>query len=237
MKFNSITTETKFKYLSKRALGTANYNDTTCFDYDEIKVSNLIYAQTNTSLVTVHKIKKPKALKINGENIVPFFDNFDGDYHNILIEEHALCETSDGKYRHTAQIVRNLSVNTINHLSDNNTSTKEIHFKLGQKTGRYAWNSFGTNVETIENLDWGNCQNAGPILCPKLRNIKNWTNLNISLNISKCTLLSRETLVQLFTETLLNVTTTQTITLGSTLLAKLTDEDKKIATDKGWTLA
>lgn len=33
------------------------------------------------------------------------------------------------------------------------------------------------------------------------------------------------------------VTTTQTINLGSTLLAKLTDEDKKIATDKGWTLA
>lgn len=29
----------------------------------------------------------------------------------------------------------------------------------------------------------------------------------------------------------------QTLTLGSTLLAKLTDADKKIATDKGWTLA
>ena len=33
------------------------------------------------------------------------------------------------------------------------------------------------------------------------------------------------------------VTTTTTLTLGSTNLAKLTDEDKKIATDKGWTLA
>lgn len=32
-------------------------------------------------------------------------------------------------------------------------------------------------------------------------------------------------------------TTGFTLTLGSTLLAKLTDEDKKIATDKGWTLA
>ena len=32
-------------------------------------------------------------------------------------------------------------------------------------------------------------------------------------------------------------TTTKTLTLGSALLAKLTDEDKKIATDKGWTLA
>ena len=33
------------------------------------------------------------------------------------------------------------------------------------------------------------------------------------------------------------VTTTKTLTLGSTNLALLTDEDKKIATDKGWTLA
>lgn len=33
------------------------------------------------------------------------------------------------------------------------------------------------------------------------------------------------------------VTTTQKLTLGSTNLAKLTEADKKIATDKGWTLA
>ena len=47
---------------------------------------------------------------------------------------------------------------------------------------------------------------------------------------------SRELLVGLF-KSLATITTTKTITLGSTLLAKLTDEDKKIATDKGWTLA
>ncbi len=33
------------------------------------------------------------------------------------------------------------------------------------------------------------------------------------------------------------ITETKTISLGSTLLNKLTNEDKKIATDKGWTLA
>ena len=33
------------------------------------------------------------------------------------------------------------------------------------------------------------------------------------------------------------VTTTQKLTLGETNLAKLTDAEKKIATDKGWTLA
>ena len=49
--------------------------------------------------------------------------------------------------------------------------------------------------------------------------------------------MTREGLTDFFTNGLKPVTTTQTVTLGSTLLAKLTDEDKKIATDKGWTLA
>ena len=40
-----------------------------------------------------------------------------------------------------------------------------------------------------------------------------------------------------FINNLPTITTTYTLTLGSTNLAKLTDEDKKIATDKGWTLA
>ena len=46
----------------------------------------------------------------------------------------------------------------------------------------------------------------------------------------------RESIVKVLNN-LQSITTTQTLTLGSTLLAKLTDEDKKIATDKGWTLA
>ena len=33
------------------------------------------------------------------------------------------------------------------------------------------------------------------------------------------------------------VTTAQTLELGTTNLAKLTDDEKKVATDKGWTLA
>ena len=33
------------------------------------------------------------------------------------------------------------------------------------------------------------------------------------------------------------VTSSQALTLGSTNLAKLTDAEKKVATDKGWTLA
>ena len=47
---------------------------------------------------------------------------------------------------------------------------------------------------------------------------------------------SRDWILDIFNK-LSTITTTKTLTLGATLLAKLTDEDKKIATDKGWTLA
>ena len=47
----------------------------------------------------------------------------------------------------------------------------------------------------------------------------------------------REHYIWIFNNGLIPTTTTKTFTIGSTNLAKLTDEDKKIATDKGWTLA
>ena len=46
----------------------------------------------------------------------------------------------------------------------------------------------------------------------------------------------REMLIAMFNN-LGTITTTNTLTLGSYALSQLTDEDKKIATDKGWTLA
>lgn len=54
--------------------------------------------------------------------------------------------------------------------------------------------------------------------------------------ISSSTKFTREALLEIINN-LATVTTTKTLTMGSTNLAKLTDEDKAIATNKGWTLA
>ena len=59
--------------------------------------------------------------------------------------------------------------------------------------------------------------------------------IHSSLDISSLTY-SRDNLLWIFNH-LEAITTTNTLTIGSTNLALLTDEDKKIATDKGWTLA
>ena len=72
--------------------------------------------------------------------------------------------------------------------------------------------------------------------CPALANITGTPNFKVSLNLSECTQLAHDSLMVVING-LQTVTTTQTLTLGSTNLAKLTDDEKKVATDKGWTLA
>lgn len=60
--------------------------------------------------------------------------------------------------------------------------------------------------------------------------------LSFDFKISYSTKFTREALVEILNN-LATVTTTKTLTMGATNLAKLTDEDKLIATNKGWTLA
>nr|DAH80675.1 MAG TPA: leucine-rich repeat protein [Caudoviricetes sp.] len=72
--------------------------------------------------------------------------------------------------------------------------------------------------------------------CLSLVDIIGNPNFKESLNLSPCTKLTHDSLMVVING-LQTVTTAQTLTLGATNLAKLTDEEKKVATDKGWTLA
>lgn len=60
--------------------------------------------------------------------------------------------------------------------------------------------------------------------------------MKVSFDISFSTKFTREALVEILNN-LATVTTSPTLTMGSTNLAKLTDADKAIATGKGWKLA
>lgn len=61
------------------------------------------------------------------------------------------------------------------------------------------------------------------------------TGMKVSFSISASTKFTREALVEIIGN-LATVTSTKTLTMGSTNLAKLTDDDKAVATGKGWTL-
>ena len=60
--------------------------------------------------------------------------------------------------------------------------------------------------------------------------------MKVSFSISASTRFTRDALVEILNN-LATVTTSSTLTMGSTNLAKLTDADKAIATGKGWKLA
>ena len=72
--------------------------------------------------------------------------------------------------------------------------------------------------------------------CGKLETITGNPNFKVSLSFSSSPALTHDSIMVVI-NSLQTVTSSQKLTLGSTNLAKLTDEEKKIATDKGWTLA
>lgn len=94
-----------------------------------------------------------------------------------------------------------------------------------------------SSLQTIPAYDCTNVTNMNNIFasCSSLKSIL-MTGMKVSFDISTSTLFERADLVTILNN-LATVTTTKTLKMGSTNLAKLTDEDKAIATNKGWTLA
>lgn len=93
------------------------------------------------------------------------------------------------------------------------------------------------SLTTISALDLSNGTNFGHTFntCPSLKTFLAY-GMKVSFDISASTQFDREDLVTILNN-LATVSSTQTLTMGSTNLAKLTADDIAIATNKGWTLA
>lgn len=72
--------------------------------------------------------------------------------------------------------------------------------------------------------------------CEGLREI-HMININANLDISHSTKFTREALLEIIGNLKAQTSGSKKLTMGSTNLAKLTDDDKAIATNKGWTLS
>lgn len=94
-----------------------------------------------------------------------------------------------------------------------------------------------TNLTTVPALDANKVTDMGSMFygCSKLKSIL-MTNIGVNLDIHASTEFEREDLLVILNN-LKTVTSSKKLIMGSTNLAKLTDEDKAIATNKGWTLA
>ena len=93
------------------------------------------------------------------------------------------------------------------------------------------------NLTSIPQLNTSNVTDMNAIFyrCSSLTEIHMY-GMKVNFDISVSTKFTRDALVEILNN-LATVTSTQTLNMGSTNLAKLTDEDKAIATGKGWTLA
>ena len=72
--------------------------------------------------------------------------------------------------------------------------------------------------------------------CTALTDLQAPKNISAALDVSRCPNLTHDSLMSIINN-LATVTSSKKLTLGATNLAKLTDEEKAIATGKNWTLA
>ena len=93
------------------------------------------------------------------------------------------------------------------------------------------------SLTSIPSFDTSKVTNMSDMFysCQRLETI-HMRNIGVDLSISSSTKFTREALLEIIGN-LKTVTTTKRLTMGATNLAKLTEEDKAIATNKGWTLA
>ncbi len=92
-------------------------------------------------------------------------------------------------------------------------------------------------LTTIPQLDTSSVMNMQYMFqgCSNLEEI-HMIGMKVSFDISSSQKFTESALVEILNN-LATVTSTQTLTMGSTNLAKLTEEEKAIATNKGWTLS
>ena len=89
----------------------------------------------------------------------------------------------------------------------------------------------------LSNFDTSNVTGMNSMFygCNKLTSLDSMQNISVSLSLSS-TILDITSLLDVI-DNLITVTTSKTLTLGSILLAKLTEEQIAVATNKGWTVA
>ena len=112
---------------------------------------------------------------------------------------------------------------------------------FGQNATNLARCFGGCNALTSLALPTGFGRNATDLeycfaICPELTEITGNPNFKTSVGFSDSTKLTHDSLMVIING-LQTVTETQTLTLGTDNLAKLSDAEKQIAANKGWTLA
>ena len=251
--FNTETDYVKFKYLKKGKQSINIMDLATETSTEKLWYDNVTY---------INSIDKSK-LKGNKYGKIEITTSGDSSYPNVNLsklvkEEYAKGNTTfyfsyeDWDVKECYGLFAGISV-PVTFICDlklpiNTSFTRFFQDCLGVKQFIVNFNDIPVNSSTSYVFDGAGTWNYTLIEfnnCPYVpkQMVVNTTNLivrglrlNSDLSMSRYNANNVDKLQETI-RCLKPVTTTQTLTLGSTNLALLTDEDKKIATDKGWTLA
>lgn len=138
----------------------------------------------------------------------------------------------------SASDIPNIKPYYINYMFRNNKSLVSIPlFDLSECIGMMGAFEGCTSLLEIPAFNVINCTDFYNTFknCTSLTSIK-MTNIKRSFDISQ-TALEHDALVYLINNGLKTITSTSTLTMGSTKLSLLSDSEKQVALDKGWTLA
>lgn len=96
-----------------------------------------------------------------------------------------------------------------------------------------------SSLTTVPEMNTSLVTNMGSMFsyCSSLTDLGGFIGLKCNLNLSDCSNLTHNSLMNVINKTADVTASPKTLTLGSANLAKLTDEEKAVATNKGWTLA
>lgn len=95
------------------------------------------------------------------------------------------------------------------------------------------------SLTTVPEMDVSNVADINYIFSysPSLTDLGGFIGLKLSLDLSDCSNLTHDSLMNIINKVAEVTASSRRLSLGSTNLAKLTDEEKAVATAKGWTLA
>lgn len=96
-----------------------------------------------------------------------------------------------------------------------------------------------SSLTTVPEMDVSNVANIDYIFsyCPSLTDLGGFIGLKLSLDLSNCPNLTHDSLMNIINKVAEVTASSRRLSLGSTNLAKLTDEEKAVATAKGWILS
>ena len=111
-------------------------------------------------------------------------------------------------------------------------------FDTSNVTNMYSMFYYCSNLTSVPQFDISKVTFMADIFygCSSLEAI-HMININANLDISSSTKFTREALLEIIGNLKAQTSGSKKLTMGATNLAKLTEEDKAIATNKGWTLA